>query len=130
LTHPIYTDRLSKIDFGLGLRRGIALPMFGDGIFMQDGEEWRRSRNMLQPHLQRKHYEDLVVFRNPVNDLIRIIKNTKGSIDLQPLFFRLTLDTTTAFLFGESAQSLCTLENSGAHTLPSAFDTAQKWVIN
>lgn len=102
--------------------------MFGDGIFTQEGAEWKHSRDMLRPQLQHKQYENLDVFRGAVNDLIRIIREANGVIDLQPLFFRLTLDTTTEFLFGESVQSLTTPEAVGEQTFASAFNTAQQWV--
>jgi cytochrome P450 len=105
--------------------------MFGDGIFTQEGSAWKHSRDMLRPQLHRKHYEDLEVFRESVDNLIRIIENrhSNGVMDLQPLFFRLTIDTTTAFLFGESVDSLTTPETVGEQTFATAFDTAQKWVM-
>jgi cytochrome P450 len=102
--------------------------MFGDGIFTQEGPEWKHSRNMLRPQLQHKQYESLEAFREAVDDLIQLIRDAKGPIDLQPLFFRLTLDTTTAFLFGESMRSLITPEAVGERTFATAFNTAQKWV--
>ncbi len=102
--------------------------MFGDGIFTQEGPEWKQSRDMLRPQLQHKQYEDLEVFRPSVDDLIQLIQGSNGNIDLQPLFFRLTLDTTTAFLFGESVRSLITPEAVGESTFASAFNIAQQWV--
>jgi cytochrome P450 len=102
--------------------------MFGDGIFTQEGPDWKHSRDMLRPQLQHKQYENLEVFRVAVDDLVGLIQESKGVVDLQPLFFRLTLDTTTAFLFGESMRSLITPEAVGEHTFATAFDTAQQWV--
>ncbi|KAH8725091.1 cytochrome P450 alkane hydroxylase [Phaeosphaeriaceae sp. PMI808] len=115
-------------DFGMGPRRAITLPMFGDGIFTQEGPEWKHSRDMLRPQLQHKQYETLEVFREAVDDLISLVQENDGVIDLQPLFFRLTLDTTTAFLFGESVRSLVTSEDVGERTFATAFGTAQKWI--
>lgn len=40
-----------------------------------------------------------------MDNLIQCLKG-KGVVDMQPLFFNLTLDTTTALLFGRSAYSL------------------------
>jgi len=104
--------------------------MFGDGIFTQEGPKWKHSRDMLRPQLQHMHYENLEVFKAAVDDLIHVIEASDGIIDLQPLFFRLTLDTTTAFLFGESVKSLRTPEAVGERTFANAFNTAQKWVTN
>ncbi|KAK8035337.1 hypothetical protein PG993_010332 [Apiospora rasikravindrae] len=110
-------------DFDNGPRRDITFPMFGDGIFTQDGEAWRKSRDMLRPQLFHRHYEDLEVFKGPVDDLLDALPES-GVVDLQPLFFRLTLDVTTAFLFGESVHSL----RSTTHRFADAFDAAQQTV--
>ena len=114
----------------MGPRREITFPMFGDGIFTQEGAAWKASRDMLRPQLKHRQYEDLDVFREPVDHLIQQIENgtCKGIIDLQPLFFRLTLDVTTAFLFGESVRSLTTPEATGEQTFSTSFNTAQRWV--
>ena len=112
----------------MGPRRAITFPMFGDGIFTQEGAAWKHSRDMLRPQLQHKQYESLEVFRTAVDDLIHLIQENTGVVDLQPLFFRLTLDTTTAFLFGESVRSLITPEAVGEGTFATAFNTAQQWV--
>jgi cytochrome P450 len=114
----------------MGPRRAITFPMFGDGIFTQEGPEWKHSRDMLRPQLQHKQYETLEVLQTAVDDLIQRIQEGAGQIDLQPLFFRLTLDTTTSFLFGESVRSLITPEAVGERTFATAFNTAQRWVTN
>jgi len=117
-------------DFSIHPRRSITFPMFGDGIFNQEGSVWKASRNMLRPQLHHKAYEDLKIFRSAVEDLIHAIEENarNGVVDLQSLFFRLTLDTTTAFLFGESVKSLVTPEAAGEQTFASAFNAGQKWV--
>lgn len=103
--------------------------MFGDGIFTQEGPEWKHSRDLLRPQLQYRHYENLELFRDAVDDMIQLIETHKDTIDLQPLFFRLTLDTTTAFLLGESTQSLRNAKDTRERSFATAFDTAQRWVI-
>jgi len=102
--------------------------MFGDGIFTQEGPAWKHSRDMLRSQLQHRQYESLELFQTAVDDLIQNIEESGGVIDLQPLFFRLTLDTTTAFLFGESVRSLITPETVGEQNFSTAFNTAQQWV--
>ena len=101
--------------------------MFGDGIFTQEGAHWKHSREMLRPHFQHRQYDNLEVFRESVDNLI---DNIKGGdvVDLQPLFFLLTLDTTTAFLVGESVNSLKASKTVGEQTFAGAFDTAQEYV--
>lgn len=63
-----------------------------------------------------------------MDDLLKILPQ-HGIIDLQPLFFRLTLDTITAFLFGESVHSLSTHLDSRNDEFASAFDTAQDYLV-
>jgi len=112
----------------MGPRRQITFPMFGDGIFTQEGDDWKHSRELLRPQFHFKQYADLEIFRESVDSLIENIPTEGGIIDLQPLFFRLTLDVTTAFLFGESIQSLKVPESAGEETFAEAFNTAQEYV--
>lgn len=79
-------------DFSFGRRRDITFPLLGDGIFTQEGAAWKHSREMLRAPLQHKHYENLDVFKQSVDDLIDILFSQSDVVDLQPLFFRLTLD--------------------------------------
>jgi cytochrome P450 len=48
-----------------------------------------------------------------------------GPVDLQPLFFRLTMDSATAFLFGKSADSLKPDQAEDAKRFTEAFQFAQ-----
>lgn len=102
--------------------------MFGDGIFNQEGAVWKHSRELLRPPLQHKHYENLDVFKHGVDDLIGILSSQSGVVDLQPLFFRLTLDVATEFLFGESVNSLTAPRSANEQTFGEAFNTAQETV--
>jgi cytochrome P450 len=103
--------------------------MFGDGIFTQEGDAWKHSRDLLRPQLVHRQYEDLAVFSEPMEDLLSELPRNGGIIDLQPLFFRFTLDVTTAFLFGESVHSPRSMENGQEQTFAAAFDLAQKYVV-
>ncbi|KAL9039837.1 MAG: hypothetical protein Q9180_002292 [Flavoplaca navasiana] len=102
----------------------VMFPLFGDGIFTQEGDAWKHSRELLRPQFVHRQYDDLDLFREVVDDLISVLP-TRGVVDLQPLFFRLTLDTTTAFLFGDSVHSLQQSDTSSESTFASAFNTAQ-----
>lgn len=102
--------------------------MFGDGIFNQEGPSWKHSRELLRAPLQHKHYENLDVFKQGVDDLIDILSSQSAAIDLQPLLFRLTLDVATEFLFGESVNSLKAPKSANEQTFGEAFTTAQETV--
>ncbi|KAF2668755.1 cytochrome P450 alkane hydroxylase [Microthyrium microscopicum] len=118
-------------DYSMGPRREVFFPMFGDGIFTQDGQAWKDSRQILRPQFMHRQYEDLSIFKESVDDLIEAIdKNldSEGVVDLQPLFFGFTLDTTTAFLFGESVRSLKASTSTGDQTFAEAFNIAQDYI--
>ncbi|MCJ1309137.1 hypothetical protein MMC25_002792 [Agyrium rufum] len=114
----------------MGPRRKITFPMFGDGIFTQEGEAWRHSRELLRPQFLHRQYDDLEVFRGNVDNLLEAISHAQegGEVDLQPLFFRLTLDVTTAFLLGESVQSLIEPKAATEESFAASFNTAQDYV--
>lgn len=100
-------------DFDLGpIRRGNFWPLLGNGIFTQDGAGWEHSRAMMRPQFAREQVSDLDLEEKHVQNMMRALDfhlnhQDKGAdfIDLQVLFFRLTLDSATEFLFGESVDS-------------------------
>jgi cytochrome P450 len=125
---PANTLSLSMTDFGYGPRRNIVYPLLGDGIFTQEGQAWKRSRELLKPQFARSLYRDLNVFDAHIDNFIQCVPSNGGVIDLQPLFFRFTLDTTTAFLFGKSVDSLsenCPIDNAA---FSEDFNVAQDYL--
>ena len=80
--------------------------MVGEGIFTQDGSAWKQSRKILAHRFVHMQYQNLEAFREHVDNLIDCLPTPYGVVDLQPLFFNLTLDTTTALLLGRSVHSL------------------------
>ncbi|KKZ64976.1 hypothetical protein EMCG_09121 [[Emmonsia] crescens] len=120
----------SKVkDFNFGLRRHIFFPLLGDGIFTQDGQAWKHSRELLRPQFTRQQYQGLDIFRSHVDNFLLHIPHDGEYIDLQPLFFRLTLDTTTEFLFGKSVNSLKEIDGSKGNNFADEFDIAQNYVV-
>ncbi|CAO2656392.1 Nn.00g051950.m01.CDS01 [Neocucurbitaria sp. VM-36] len=97
-------------DFGLGERRnGNFSPLLGRGIFSTDGKEWEHARALLRPQFARDQVSDLELEENHVQNMMRVIPASKDGwtdiTNIQPLFFRLTIDSATEFLFGESVDS-------------------------
>ncbi|KAB8252648.1 cytochrome P450 [Aspergillus flavus] len=115
--------------FSFGLRRHILFPLLGDGIFTQEGKSWRHSRELLRPQFTRQHYRDLNIFRPHVDRLLHYLTGNGAATDLQPLFFRLTLDTTTEYLFGKSVNSLMPGEATKGQSFANHFDMAQNYVV-
>ena len=94
-------------DFELpAIRKGAFAPIFGHGIFTTDGLEWETSRSLLRPNFNRAQVADLDMLENHVSKVIARIPRDGSTVDLQTLFFMLTLDSATEFLFGHSAGSL------------------------
>lgn len=68
-------------------------------------------------------------FEVHIKELISQIPRDGSTVDLQPLFFRLTLDSATEFLFGESANSMLAPQGSEQQIFASAFDYAQGQIL-
>ncbi|KAI2606761.1 cytochrome P450 monooxygenase [Hypoxylon sp. NC1633] len=117
---------LNMKDWGVGFRRTIFLPMLGDGIFLQEGDAWKHSREILRPHFYHRYYEDLELFRSHVANMLEAISSSATNVvDLEPIFLRLTLDITSEFLLGESVWSQRPTLSVTSHDFEDAFDLAQ-----
>lgn len=108
-------------DFALGSRYDAMYCTLGAGIFTLDGEGWKHSRAMLRPQFARDQVGHVTSLEPHIQALANKIRQANGSeFDLQPLFFELTIDTGTEFLFGESCESLRAEKN--AYIEPGSFD--------
>jgi cytochrome P450 len=108
-------------DWGLEALRAEAVPFVGRGIFTTDGAAWQHSRNLLKPMFTRSQLADVSVFETHVDRLISHIPHDSTTIDLQPLFFQLTLDITTHVMLGESTDLQITSTNTAASDFAAAF---------
>lgn len=108
-------------DFELGSRRGALRPFIGEGIFTQDGIQWKHSRELLRRPFLKTHYQNLQSFDEPLNSLVASLASSDGVVDLQPLFFRFTLATTISLIFG---QPVGTFKDSEQATFARCFDYA------
>ncbi|KAL1626012.1 hypothetical protein SLS56_007070 [Neofusicoccum ribis] len=100
---------------------------FKDGIFTQDGPAWRHSRELLRPQFARNRAQNFEQIQAAVQKLADQIPDGQP-VDLQPLFFRFTLDTTTFLLFGESIGSLDAI-GSGHDSASEEADFAEAFTI-
>jgi len=113
-------------DYELGPTRSAnMIPTLGSGIFTQDGKAWEHSRALLRPNFVRDQVSDLDLEENHVQDLFKVMPiqadGWTAETNIQQLFFRLTIDSATEFLFGESVDSQ--LSEAG---LGSQKDEAQR----
>ncbi|KAJ5804879.1 Cytochrome P450 E-class CYP52 [Penicillium riverlandense] len=122
-------------DFGLGPTRLSSLhQLLGTGIFTADGEEWSRSRSLLRPQFTREQISQLDLEEAHVQKAMQALPVAADGwttpTDIQSIFFRLTIDSATEFLFGESVESqIGALQglNRPEDKFASYFDRSQ-WV--
>ncbi|EMF14109.1 cytochrome P450 [Sphaerulina musiva SO2202] len=84
------------------------------------------SREMLRPNFVRSQVGDVQTFEKHVSRLIATIVPGQ-EVDLSERFFRLTIDSATEFLFGESTDSLIKDGNDG---FSEAFTQSQDFIGN
>ncbi|KAK3067606.1 hypothetical protein LTS18_001020, partial [Coniosporium uncinatum] len=122
----LLATQFKDFHFGPG-RNGNFGPLLGEGIFASDGPKWEHSRAMLRPNFAREQVSDLDLEEQHVQNLLRAVPvqsdGWTAMTDIQPLFFRLTLDSATEFLFGESVDSqLMALPDHQAESRPTERD--------
>ncbi|KAI1259130.1 cytochrome P450 [Xylariaceae sp. FL1019] len=130
-------------DWDLGpTRLGSFFPLLGRGIFTADGAHWKRSRALIRPQFTRDQVSDLRLQETHVQNLLKVLEISIGAdgwinkIDMLPFFFRITMDSATEFIFGESVNSQLSIlpgyqtnQIGGSETdFASAFDAAQMGV--
>ena len=127
---PENLKTMMALDFkkwGLGQRRKDAfVPLLGHGIFTTDGAAWHNSRELLRPNFVRSQVGDLATFEIHVNQLIKAIPKDGSTVDLQELFFMLTMDSATEFLFGESTNCLAPNPSPDNFEFAQAFTRSQE----
>ncbi|KAF8538051.1 cytochrome P450 [Trichophaea hybrida] len=87
--------------------------VLGDSIFTTDGKEWQSSRQLIRPQFIKDRVSDLHIFDRHIQHMISLIPRDGSTVDISGLFFRLTLDTVTDFLLGESVNSLGAASDHG-----------------
>ncbi|KAK6346911.1 Protein kinase alk2 [Orbilia brochopaga] len=127
-------------EFGIGPPRiGSFRPLLGQGIFSIDGPGWEHSRALLRPQFTREQITQLENMEEHINIMMDCIPSDGTVVDLQVLFFELTIDTATHFLFGESCETLRHRRNvlrGEVNEIPvgnrfaRAFDLSQRHIIN
>ena len=132
---PENLKSIQALDFknwSLGSRRKWAFAKFlGSGIFTTDGAPWQHSREMLRPNFVRSQVGDMDTFETHVGHLIDAIPRDGSTVDLAELFFRLTMDSATEFLFGESTNCLAPGTSTvSSSNFATAFNRGQDHVGN
>ncbi|EAW13533.1 cytochrome P450 [Aspergillus clavatus NRRL 1] len=111
-------------DYSLGFRQAALGPLLGKGVFTTDGQEWKHSRGLVRPNVEKAHVTDLSILEKHIRQLLAHIPRDGRTIDVQDYFFKLSFDNSTEFLFGESVRSFEAAENSEEARFAAAFDFA------
>ena len=129
-TEPENVKTILALDFkkwSLGNRRKHAfVPLLGHGIFTTDGAAWHNSRELLRPNFARSQVGDLAMYEIHIDQLIKSIPKDGSTVNLQDLFFMLTMDSATEFLFGESTGCLNPKSNDENIEFAHAFNRSQE----
>lgn len=132
-TEPENIKTILALDFkkwGLGNRRKNAfVPLLGHGIFTTDGAAWHNSRELLRPNFVRSQVGDLATFEIHVDQLTKAIPKDGSTVNLQDLFFMLTMDSATEFLFGESTNCLAPDSDHDNIEFAEAFNRSQEAIV-
>lgn len=95
-------------DFRLpGVRVSVLSDLLGLGIFTLDGQAWSYTRALLRPSLTKAKMDSLPhILEHHVQSLLQRIRRDGTEVDLQPLFFKVTMDVASEFLLGQSTDML------------------------
>ena len=105
--------------------------LLGNGIFNSDGAAWQHSREMLRPNFVRSQVGDLDTYEKHVDNLLAVIPRDGSTVDLQPLFHCLTMDSATEMLYGESTSTLVPSRMApGAAEFADAFQQSQRGALD
>lgn len=81
--------------------------LLGSGIFTLDGDLWSHARSILRPSLMKHKMDGLPsIIEHHVQQFLTHLPRQGEDVDLQPLFFELTMDIATEFLMGYSSNML------------------------
>lgn len=131
--HVLFTSP----DFDIsGTRQASWMPLLGKGIFTSRGEIWKHSRALLRPQFSREMISDPTLEEEHLQDLYAHLPSDPASgwtdtVDMAPLFFKFTLDTSTEFIFGQSTYALKegrTVKDSKGQEIDHHFNEAKVWI--
>lgn len=99
-------------DFDIGPHREkMFKDLFGLGVMTSRGQAWKHSRGLIRPQFARDQIMNIDLLETHVQALIgRLNPLSDGwttKIDIQPLFFNLTLDVSTEFLVSHNSTRIC-----------------------
>ncbi|CAK37996.1 uncharacterized protein An03g00180 [Aspergillus niger] len=93
-------------DYSVESRNQAFGPLVSTGILVSDGDNWAHSRGVMRRNFARSQLANFEPLEQTLQDLVSLLPRDGGTVNLQPLFSRYTLDTASELLLGESMHSL------------------------
>ncbi|KAL8872490.1 MAG: hypothetical protein Q9174_001892 [Haloplaca sp. 1 TL-2023] len=93
------------------IRRGLFSEYTGPSLITSEGSVWKQSKSRVRPQFSPVSVSNLALHERHIKELLIKLgpegcrEGWTGAIDIQPLFFNLTLDVITEFLYGQSLHS-------------------------
>lgn len=117
-----------SLDYGMGVRKAGFAPLLGKGIFAQDGSHWKHARDLYRPLFTKSQSDGAYdIVKHHADNLVAAISkhSTSGTVDLYPLFFSFTLDTTYDMIFRKAKNSFLE-DKPSSNRFATAFRDAQQ----
>jgi Cytochrome P450 len=103
--------------------------LIGGGIFLNVGEAWHQSRELLRPSFARSQVADLTMIEKYINMMIEKIPRDSSTIDLSKVFSQLTLSTGLELVFGNSgSESDSDPESARCHVFAEVWNRLMNWI--
>lgn len=104
------------------VRVSVMSDLLGSGIFTLDGQAWSYMRALLRPSLTKARLNTLPeILEQHVQSLLEHIRGDSTEMDLQPLFFKVTMDIASEFLLGRSTNLMGARDYSETTTTTAEF---------
>ncbi|KAJ2993107.1 hypothetical protein NUW58_g1945 [Xylaria curta] len=128
----LLSEQSSKFDYG-NLRQICFGCLLGEGIFTENGEDWKRSRRLLASELHKPKFPSFHTIESHFQDMLRTFSSAAEApshIGVRPIFYSYTLDTATDLLLGVSTNLLASPSsvNKEGKRFSLAFNKALRWL--
>ncbi|KAJ8129985.1 hypothetical protein O1611_g3646 [Lasiodiplodia mahajangana] len=128
----VLSEQFSKFDHG-NLRQICFGCLLGEGIFTENGEDWKKSRRLLASELHKPSFPPVGTIESHFKHMLKNIYSAAdddGRIDVRPLFYNYTLDTATGLFLGVSTGLLThsSLIDTEGRRFSLAFNKAIRWL--
>ncbi|KAK3330654.1 cytochrome P450 [Apodospora peruviana] len=118
-------------DWHVGTSRKEAMqPIVGQNIVITEGKDWHNTRAAMRPAFGKRQFGDLSELEGHVDRLMEHLPTDgRTVVDLKPLFYMLSMDVSTEFLFGVSTNNLSAAYDAEGAAFADALDLIQSSMV-